>query len=180
MAKSLKKSGSYHHGNLREALIEAAIQLVEEVGPDNVSVREAAKRAGVSPGAPFRHFANKNAFWLAIDGRAVHSAPEAPLGLHHRFGVEGHEECSHHALVAEHRARVDVDGADVEQALELVELQEKTLTKMNLLGEDVHRINEELREMIVFLIHIWIDFLIFFEWEDFFGWWSLDSFCIHL
>ncbi len=62
---------SYRHGNLREALIEAAIQLVEEVGPENVSVREAAKRAGVSPGAPFRHFANKTALMTAVAEQAM-------------------------------------------------------------------------------------------------------------
>jgi AcrR family transcriptional regulator len=62
---------SYRHGNLREALIEAAIELVEEVGPENVSVREAAKRAGVSPGAPFRHFANKTALMTAVAEQAM-------------------------------------------------------------------------------------------------------------
>jgi len=62
---------TYRHGNLREALIEAAVQLVEEVGPDNVSVRETAKRAGVSPGAPFRHFANKTALMTAVAEQAM-------------------------------------------------------------------------------------------------------------
>jgi AcrR family transcriptional regulator len=62
---------SYRHGNLREALIKAALQLIEEVGPENVSVREAAKRAGVSPGAPFRHFANKTALMTAVAEQAM-------------------------------------------------------------------------------------------------------------
>ncbi|WP_404925765.1 TetR/AcrR family transcriptional regulator [Mesorhizobium sp. ORM16] len=61
----------YHHGNLREVLIDAAVQLVEEGGPDNVSVREAAKRAGVSPGAPFRHFSNKTALMTAVAEQAM-------------------------------------------------------------------------------------------------------------
>ena len=69
--KALPTRASYRHGNLREALIEAAIQLVEEVGPENVSVREAAKRAGVSPGAPFRHFANKTALMTAVAEQAM-------------------------------------------------------------------------------------------------------------
>ena len=46
----------YHHGDLRRVLIDAALQLVGEGGAEAVSVREAARRAGVSPGAPFRHF----------------------------------------------------------------------------------------------------------------------------
>ncbi|MEI9431781.1 TetR/AcrR family transcriptional regulator [Mesorhizobium sp. Cs1299R1N3] len=63
--------GSYHHGNLRGALIDAAIQMVEEVGPENVSVREVAKRARVSPGAPFRHFPNKTALMTAVAEQAM-------------------------------------------------------------------------------------------------------------
>jgi AcrR family transcriptional regulator len=62
---------SYHHAHLREALIDAAVQLVEEGGPENVSVREVAKRAGVSPGAPFRHFRNKTALLTAVAEQAM-------------------------------------------------------------------------------------------------------------
>jgi len=57
---------SYHHGNLKEAIVAAAVQLVEEGGPENVTVREAARRAGVSSGAPFRHFPNKIALMTAV------------------------------------------------------------------------------------------------------------------
>ena len=56
----------YHHGDLRRVLIDAALQLVEENGPEGLSVREAARRAGVSPGAPFRHFPNRVALLTAV------------------------------------------------------------------------------------------------------------------
>jgi len=56
----------YHHGDLRRALVEAAMQLVGEGGMDAVSVREAARRAGVSPGAPFRHFPSRDALLQAV------------------------------------------------------------------------------------------------------------------
>jgi AcrR family transcriptional regulator len=56
----------YHHGDLRRALIEAALRLAEEGGPQAVSVREAARRAGVSAGAPFRHFADRDALMTAV------------------------------------------------------------------------------------------------------------------
>ena len=46
----------YHHGDLRRVLIDAALRLAEQGGAEGVSVREAARLAGVSPGAPFRHF----------------------------------------------------------------------------------------------------------------------------
>lgn len=57
---------AYHHGSLREAMIEAAVDILEETGAETVSVREAARRAGVSSGAPFRHFASKTALMTAV------------------------------------------------------------------------------------------------------------------
>src|SRR6202451_3555764 len=56
----------YHHGDLRRVLIEAALKLAEEGGPEAISVREAARRAGVSPGAPFRHFDSRAALMTAV------------------------------------------------------------------------------------------------------------------
>jgi AcrR family transcriptional regulator len=56
----------YHHGDLRRALIDAALRLAEEGGPEAVSVREAARRAGVSAGAPFRHFPSRDALMTAV------------------------------------------------------------------------------------------------------------------
>ena len=47
-------------------LIDAALELAEEGGPEAVSVREAARRAGVSPGAPFRHFESRDALMTAV------------------------------------------------------------------------------------------------------------------
>jgi len=66
-----ERDRSYHHGNLVAALIDATIEIVREKGIEQVSVREAARRAGVSPGAPFRHFENKAALMLAIAEQAV-------------------------------------------------------------------------------------------------------------
>jgi AcrR family transcriptional regulator len=56
----------YHHGDLRRVLIDAALKLAEEGGIEQISVREAARRAGVSPGAPFRHFESRDALMLAV------------------------------------------------------------------------------------------------------------------
>jgi AcrR family transcriptional regulator len=55
----------YHHGDLRRVLIDAALGLAEEGGIEEVSMREAARRAGVSPGAPFRHFESRDALMTA-------------------------------------------------------------------------------------------------------------------
>src|SRR5713226_4202940 len=56
----------YHHGDLKRVLVDAALRLAEEGGAEGVSVREAARRAGVSPGAPFRHFPNRVALLTAV------------------------------------------------------------------------------------------------------------------
>src|SRR5258708_37941532 len=56
----------YHHGDLRRVLIDAALRLAEEGGAEQVSVREAARRAGVSAGAPFRHFETRDALMTAV------------------------------------------------------------------------------------------------------------------
>jgi AcrR family transcriptional regulator len=58
----------YHHGDLRRALVDAALHLAAEGA--EVSVREAARRAGVSPGAPFRHFPNRDALMTAVAAEA--------------------------------------------------------------------------------------------------------------
>ena len=49
----------YHHGNLRAALIDAALRLIEEKGPTGFTLSEAAKAAGVTPAAVYRHFAGR-------------------------------------------------------------------------------------------------------------------------
>ena len=49
----------YHHGNLRQALVEAALALIEEKGPTGFTLSEAAKAAGVTPAAVYRHFAGR-------------------------------------------------------------------------------------------------------------------------
>jgi hypothetical protein len=50
----------YHHGNLREALLRAALQLIAEKGPAGFTFAEAARWAGVSPAAPYRHFRDRD------------------------------------------------------------------------------------------------------------------------
>lgn len=64
-------ASSYHHGNLREALIAEGLALAAEGGLDAVSIREVARRAGVSPAAPFRHFSDKVALMTAVAEEAM-------------------------------------------------------------------------------------------------------------
>jgi AcrR family transcriptional regulator len=62
----LKKGAGYHHGNLRRALVEATTKLVDSRGTDGFTLRAAAKLAGVSDGAPYHHFADKEALLAAV------------------------------------------------------------------------------------------------------------------
>ena len=59
----------YHHGNLREALVEAALELIAEKGPAGFSFAEAARAAGVSPAAPYRHFRDRDALIAEVARR---------------------------------------------------------------------------------------------------------------
>lgn len=54
-----EKKRGYHHGNLRQALVEAALTLIENKGPTGFVLSEAAKTAGVTPAAVYRHFSGR-------------------------------------------------------------------------------------------------------------------------
>jgi AcrR family transcriptional regulator len=57
---------AYHHGDLPRALVRAATQLIEHAGPAALTLREAARLAGVSVAAPYRHFADREALLAAV------------------------------------------------------------------------------------------------------------------
>jgi AcrR family transcriptional regulator len=88
----------YHHGDLRSALVEAAARLAAEVGPAAVTLREVARRAGVSQAAPYHHFADKSALLAAVaeagfrlfdahQAAALAAAPDDPLARLAELGV---------------------------------------------------------------------------------------------
>ena len=61
-----EKSAKYHHGDLRNALTRAAMDLLEESGLENLSLRGVARKAGVSAAAPYHHFKDKDALLAAV------------------------------------------------------------------------------------------------------------------
>src|SRR2546430_6533997 len=61
----------YHHGNLKAALIRAALELIAQKGPAGFTFAEAARWAGVSPAAPYRHFRDRD------EGSTWHGAAAA-------------------------------------------------------------------------------------------------------
>jgi AcrR family transcriptional regulator len=62
---------AYHHGNLRDTLLEAAFTLVDSEGVEAISMRGLAREAGVSSAAPFRHFPDKKVLLAAIARKAA-------------------------------------------------------------------------------------------------------------
>lgn len=61
-----RRPRSYHHGNLKHVLLEAARKLIEQHGPVGFSLTEAARLAGVSPAAPYRHFRDRDALLAEV------------------------------------------------------------------------------------------------------------------
>jgi AcrR family transcriptional regulator len=73
----LQPRRSYHHGDLRKALLDAGIALAREGGPDAVVLREATRRAGVVPNAAYRHFASRDALLQAVRSAALAALAKA-------------------------------------------------------------------------------------------------------
>ncbi len=113
----------YHHGNLREALVDAARALIGEMGPAAFTVAEAARRAGVSPAAPYRHFRDADALLaeVALRGfeqltatleRAWNGGAPEPIAAFEALGraylAFARDEPAHYAAMFE--ARLDQDA----------------------------------------------------------------------
>src|SRR5258707_4661712 len=84
-------SAPYHHGDLRAACVRAALELLEERGSAEVSLRAVARRVGVAASAPYRHYADRDALLSAVAAvgyrqlaeflAAAHPAPSTPDNL---------------------------------------------------------------------------------------------------
>jgi AcrR family transcriptional regulator len=70
MVRRTAKRASYHHGDLRAALIDTAVELIGERGVSGFSLAEASRRLGVAVSAPYRHFADREELVLAAGVRA--------------------------------------------------------------------------------------------------------------
>src|SRR6266508_4557850 len=159
----------YHHGDLRRVLIDAALQLVREGGADAVSVREAARRAGVSPGAPFRHFPSRDALMNAVAEEAqrrfraeieaaLAEAPAGdPLGRFRCLGLAylrwAMRNPTHFEIISSRRFFDHDKAADVSSDnAELIELTERTLAEAFAAGQlrsaDLKRVQSAGRALV--------------------------------
>jgi AcrR family transcriptional regulator len=92
----MRKPRSYHHGNLKQALLEASLDIIRKAGPGAFTLREVARRAGVSHNAPYRHFRNKEELLAALAAEgfdrltaAMTQAAESASGALERFRSSG-------------------------------------------------------------------------------------------
>ena len=65
------KSDTYHHGNLKEELIENGLKYIDKYGTETFSMRKLADSIGVSPAAPYAHFKNREAFLVFKDSFGI-------------------------------------------------------------------------------------------------------------
>jgi AcrR family transcriptional regulator len=77
VARAARSRRSYHHGDLRRSLVAAAAKLLDRHGPAGVTLRGAARLAGVSQAAPYRHFAGKEALLAAVAAEAFLALKDA-------------------------------------------------------------------------------------------------------
>jgi AcrR family transcriptional regulator len=82
-----RRKAAYHHGDLRRALLDATLQLVQENGPHGFTLRAAARAAGVTAAAAYHHFEDKDALLVAVAeegfqlfAKALEAAAQSPAG----------------------------------------------------------------------------------------------------
>lgn len=103
----MPKQGPYHHGDLRQALLAAAVAAVAENGPANVSLRDVARRAGVSHAAPAHHFGDKAGVLTAVaaEGYGLLADALEATGEHGDYAEVG---ATYVRFAVEHRAHFEV------------------------------------------------------------------------
>jgi AcrR family transcriptional regulator len=121
-ARAAPHAHSYHHGNLPQALVDAAVALIDEQGLDALTLRKVARRVGVTHAAPYRHFRDKQALLSAVAAHGyerlaaalLRCKPAAPTI--HGAGVLDFAR----AHPAQFRIMVTVAGGDAEHQHALV------------------------------------------------------------
>ena len=169
---------SYHHGHLKEALIAAALKMVKERGAESVSVREVAKRAGVSSGAPFRHFPSRTILMTAVAEQAMRRfrdeivraleevKSDAPLDRFRALGTAYMRWVMRnpaHFQVISNRTLIDFDGSESlrRDNAQIRELMEQLLTEQRqrgpLLPDDIKSISFAARALAYGIARMYVD-----------------------
>ncbi len=102
----------YHHGNLREALVEAGVELARTGGPSAVLLRAASRQAGVSHNAAYRHFANQEDLLAAVADRCMTRLSRLMIERSSRVTTRGPVRRARGRLEAIGRAYIDFARAE--------------------------------------------------------------------
>lgn len=105
---------TYHHGDLRAAVLSAAWKMVEKEGVEGLSVREAARRAGVSHNAPYRHFASREVLVAAL---VAEGFEQLKMAMENRAGRALGEAYVGFALAHPQRFRLMFSSGRVDEEL---------------------------------------------------------------
>ena len=100
--------GPYHHGDLRRAVLEAALVAITEMGPSAVSLRDLARRAGVSHAAPAHHFGDKAGVLTAVAAEGYQLLADALTAAHQTTGDFVEVGVAYVRFAIEHKAHFEV------------------------------------------------------------------------
>jgi AcrR family transcriptional regulator len=142
-------AGSYHHGDLRAALVTAAAELVTCCGPAAVSLREVARIVGVSHNAPYRHFPTRQALLAAVAAFGFETLfKEMKASAHSPDPAEHLQEIGrvYIAFALRHRGVYQLMFSDEIQKSEYPELREIAEAGFQSLQEHVTALNPALHD----------------------------------
>lgn len=133
MATSSKvlKKGAYHHGDLRQQLVNALAILIEEQGATGFSVSEACRRAGVSTAAPYRHFTDRDDML-----RAVATDAKQRMAAAFRAAASAHPHGSAAAVFAIGKAYLDFADAQPNVFRLVFSLDDEEFEDLRCAGEE--------------------------------------------
>jgi AcrR family transcriptional regulator len=104
----MSNSRAYHHGDLRQAVLAAAVDALTEVGPAELSLRDLARRAGVSHAAPAYHFGDKAGLLTAVAEEGFELLADAVRDAQTRSGDFVEVGVAYVRFAIEHRAHFEV------------------------------------------------------------------------
>jgi AcrR family transcriptional regulator len=155
----------YHHGNLKETLIRAALDLIASKGPTGFTFAEAARAAGVSPAAPYRHFRDRDELLaqVALRGfaqleaalrRAWNDGTPDPLAAFERMGhaylAFAHAEPAYYAAMFE-------GGVPLDASSDLREASDRAFAAIRLAAEQLVALVPPPRRppALMVALHVW-------------------------
>ncbi len=137
---------AYHHGDLHEALVQSAGQLLREGGPEALTLRAVARHAGVSQAAPYRHFADRRALVASVAEQGFRRLQDAMLDAAQRGdGREGLKQLAVAYVTFAHKNPAEyriMFGPEVAVRTDLPELRETSRGVLDFVQRGIEALQE--------------------------------------